>query len=413
MNSDRQQVPFAPTGSTAGGHLRFQHRARLAPWAGKRVTPMADIRGATRRWTINGDFLALRPHGVARYAREVTLALDTLIAERHPLARDLRLDIVAPRVPPEPLDVRWIPLRIVPEYAHPRLPQLWAQAQLPFYVAGGLLSFCNLAPIAVRKHIVCVHDLHTRLAPESYGRLFRWAHRIILPILGRRAARITTVSAFSQRHLVDFGVAPAEKIVVAPNGSDHAKRWDSRRATLDFEGTRPFVLCLAQRQAYKNTEIVLEIAPALDRLGLDVWMAGDLDPAALVTNRGPLPANIRCLGRIGDDDLAAVFSRALCFLFPSRIEGFGLPAVEAMARGCPVVASSAPSLPDTCGDAALYADPDDGPAWITAVKRLQRDPRLRQSLVDAGRTRAEQYSWRAVALTYLELMDEIDGTSKP
>ncbi|HXV31654.1 MAG TPA: glycosyltransferase family 1 protein [Sinorhizobium sp.] len=361
-----------------------------------------------RSWTINGDFLALRPTGVARYAREVTAALDALLTERHPLTQGLQLAIVAPREPPADFSLKSIPVRIVREYRHPRLPQFWVQAQLPFYVKGGLLSFCNLAPVAVRRQIVCIHDLHTRLMPQSYGRGFRWAHRLILPLLGHRVAAITTVSSFSRDHIAGFGVAPFEKIAVAYNGSDHVARWNPARSSIDL-GTRPFVFCLGQSQKYKNAELLLKLAPALDRMGLDLCMAGDLD-ALLVEQLLPQrPSNLRLLGRISDDDLAKALSQALCFLFPSRIEGFGLPAVEAMALGCPLIASTSPCLPEVCDDAALYADPENAQSWLGAIRRLHDDDDLRRRLVERGRERAEAFSWRAVAEAYLRLMAGIDN----
>ncbi|HEX5497671.1 MAG TPA: glycosyltransferase, partial [Thermomicrobiales bacterium] len=136
-----------------------------------------------------------------------------------------------------------------------------------------------------------------------------------------------------------------------------------------------------------------------------------VDPAQLFPGEAGKPENVRLIGRVGDDDLKAVLANALCFLFPSRIEGFGLPAIEAMAAGCPVVASASPCLPEICGNAALYADPDDAGAWIGQVKRLQRDAAFRGSLIAVGRARASAYSWRRVAETYLRLMASIDGAS--
>ncbi len=364
-----------------------------------------------RRWTINGDFLTLRPTGVARYAREVTLALDALVDEGHPLARDLDLDIVAPTLGGEPLALAALKTRLVAEFARPRLPQFWVQAQLPRHVPGGLLSFCNLAPVSVRRQIVCIHDLHTRLMPESYGLLFRLAHRLILPALGRRAACITTVSQLSRNHLGAYGVAPGEKVSVTYNGSDHVRRWDPQRGRLAVEPRRPYVFCLGQGQKYKNLELLVRLAPLLDLIGLDVLMAGDIAEERILEHVESMPANLHVLGRISDDDLAAALNGALCFLFPSRIEGFGLPAVEAMALGCPVVASTAPCLPEVCGDAALYADPDDLVAWSDAVASIHRHPDLRRRLVEAGRHRARRYSWRRIAETYLHLMAEVDRTA--
>jgi glycosyltransferase involved in cell wall biosynthesis len=362
-----------------------------------------------RVWAINGDFLALRPAGVARYAKEVTLALDALVAAKHPLTRDLELSILAPRQPGEPFPLRAIPLQIIPEFRRPRLPQFCVQIQLPRHVRGGLLSFCNLAPIAASRHIVCIHDLHTWLMPNSFGRLFRWTHRAVMPILGRRASVVTTVSTLSRDHLVQFGVAPPEKIVVTYNGSNHVARWRLGLAKLDLAGCRPFVLCLGRSQRYENVELMLQIAQPLNALGLDLCMAGDIDAGTLRQYCEDRPANVRLLGRISDHDLAKLLSQALCFIFPSRIEGFGLPAVEAMALGCPVIASSAPCLPEVCGSAALYADPDDVVAWVDAIGRVKNDADLRRRMVDDGYARAHTFCWRRIAETYLRLMTEVDG----
>lgn len=357
-------------------------------------------------WSINGDFVTLQPTGVARYAREVTLALDALVAEGHPLTADLDLTLLAPRQPQD-LPLRRIPTRVIPEFDRPRLPQVWVQLQLPRHARGGLLSFCNLAPVLKRRHIVCIHDLHTRLTPESYGRLFRLAHRIILPMLGRNAGRIATVSELSRDCLIRLGVAPASKIAVTYNGSDHALRWNAGASHLRLVGSRPFVLCLGRSQKHKNTELLWRLAPALDDMDLDIEIAGDIDQGTL-DSYGPVPGNIRLLGRISDDDFAGALSRALCFLFPSRIEGFGLPAVEAMALGCPLVVSTAPCLPEVCGDAALLADPDDADAWIAAIQRLSHEPELQTDLIARGLERAKRYSWRRIAETYLALMAEMD-----
>ncbi|MCK0197270.1 glycosyltransferase family 4 protein [Ancylobacter sp. 6x-1] len=363
----------------------------------------------TRRWTINGDFTTLSPTGVARYAREVTLALDALLDEGHPLTLGLSLDLVMPRPPAGDLGLQAIPTRLVPEYARPRLPQFWVQAQLPRHVPGGLLSFCNLAPVGVRRQIVCIHDLQTFTSPASYSRGFRLAHRVVLPLLGRRAAAVTTVSSLSRDDLVRFGVAPAEKIVVTYNGSDHARGWKPERSTLRLGGERPFALCLLRNQPHKNPDLLIRLARPLDALGVDLVMMGQLDAELEARVQREGAPNIRLLGRISDDDFAAVLKQALCFLFPSRTEGFGLPVVEAMSWGCPVISSNAPCLPEVCGEAALFADPDDDAAWVAAVQRVLADAPLHRRLAAAGRERAAYFSWRRIAVTYLGLMAGIDA----
>lgn len=365
--------------------------------------------GKKRIWSINGDFVMLRPTGVARYAREVTLALDTLIAEEHPLAHDLSLTVICPRDPKD-LPLKASAVKIVQEFNKPRMPQFWVQMQLPRHVKqGGLVSLCNLAPVRVKRHIVCIHDLHTYVMPESYGRGFRLAHKVILPRLGRRAHAITTISEHSRDHLLQYRVAPAEKIVIAYNGADHALRWNPDKSKLEL-GHRAFVLCLGQTQAYKNVGLILKIAERLDAIGLDVYIAGDVREEELPLPEGGLPRNVRLLGRVSDDDLAMLLINALCFLFPSRIEGFGMPAVEAMVLGCPVVASAAPCLPEICGDGALYASPDDPDGWVDAVRRLSVDESFRRKLGEAGRKRALRYTWRSIAEQYLMIMKKIDAT---
>lgn len=367
------------------------------------ITPRGDVR---RRWTINGDFLGLKATGIARFAHEITAALDDLYEEGHPLTRDLDLDVVAPVPGHGARPLRHLTVRVVPEL-RPRLPQVWVQLQLPRHVPGGLLSFCNLAPIMVDRHIACIHDAQTRSTPESYGLLFRLAHRVILPRLGRRADITTTVSEFSKRNLVALGIAPRDTLVVVHNGSDHARRWRAQEGRGPWRQDRPFVLAMGRNEAHKNMRLVWRLAEPLDRLGIDIVVAGDFDPSRFDGHHGR-PANLRCVGRVSDDELARGFAEALAFLFPSRTEGFGLPAVEAMSCGCPVVASTAPCLPEICGHAALFADCDDVDAWVAAVAGLKDSPVLRQAMVEAGEARAQCYTWRMAALNYLELMLLVD-----
>ena len=387
---DRSQNKFA--GADAKASQRYLTSVPSAP---------------RRHWTINGDFLTLKATGVARYGREVTVALDTLMQDRHPLTQDLELRIVAPRDAPDALSLRQIQLIPVPEF-RPRLPQFWVQLQLPRHVSGGLLSFCNLAPIRVDRHIVCIHDLQTRTVPESYGRLFRLVHRLILPRLGRRADRVTTVSEKSKDDLVRYRIAPADHLVVTYNGSDHVRKWQPDRACHHWQFDRPFVLCIGRNDAHKNTKLLWRLAEPLDMIGVDIALVGDIDLSRFNAKGHAKPDNILWLGRVDDDDLSAAFAKALCFVFPSRSEGFGLPAVEAMACGCPVIASLAPCLPEICGDAALFVDPDDVDGWVAAVQSLLNRPDKREALIAAGRAQAERYTWRDVAESYLRLMMAVD-----
>ena len=165
------------------------------------------------------------------------------------------------------------------------------------------------------------------------------------------------------------------------------------------------MLCIGRNQPYKNMDLIWAIAPALAARGIEVLVAGEAGDAAALRH-GP---NIVALGRISDDELAAAMEAALCFVFPTRIEGFGLPAVEAMARGCPVIASTADALMEVCGGAAIHVDPDNPDGWTAAIIRLQENPFERLAMVAAGRARARLFTWRGVAETWLGLMAAVDG----
>ena len=368
------------------------------------VPPNAGV----RHWAINGDFLALSPTGVARYATETTRALDTLVSEGNPLAEGLALRLVAARHAPETLRLQSIPVDVVPEFSSPRLPQFWVQAQLPRHVLGGLVSFCNLAPVSVRRQIVCMHDAQTWLAPQSYTPMFRWLHKAVLPLLGRRVAHVTTVSEFSRAQLIELGVVAPERISVTFNGSDHAERWQATRSCLPVSGRRPYVLAIGRHEAHKNLDLLMNLAPMLERIGVDMWIAGNRDALGSRGSALDGQGNVRLLGRVDDDVLKFALSGAICFLLPSRIEGFGLPAIEAMASGCPVVVAASPCLPEICADAALYAGADEPVTWLDQISSLLHDPLKRQAMVAAGLARAGEFTWRRVAENYLRLMHQID-----
>jgi glycosyltransferase involved in cell wall biosynthesis len=119
--------------------------------------------------------------------------------------------------------------------------------------------------------------------------------------------------------------------------------------------------------------------------------------------------NIFWLGKVSDEALAALLRDSLCLCFPSITEGFGLPALEAMAIGCPVISSDRASLPEVCGDAALYACPRDSESWLTQILTLKGKPHLASELSERGRNRARNFSWRSAAEDYLKLMAKLDG----
>ncbi|MGI8570146.1 MAG: glycosyltransferase family 4 protein [Methylocella sp.] len=352
--------------------------------------------------TINGRFVSQRATGVQRYAREIVTELDRLLQEKR-----FKSSVSAKLAMPAGSELD-APLRAIRCEQIAGGGPLWDQTVLPFSTEGVLLSLCNIGPLSVAKQIICIHDLNVFITPESYSRAFRSYYRLMLPLLAKRAARIVTVSQFSAHMLTGFGLCKAEKLTVIPNGHEHVRRWRpslSRYASMEA-GQRPFIFMLGIA-LHKNVGTLLAIAEQLDTLGLDILVAGASGKSFSTLDAGPVPHNVRILGFITDDDIAALYQNALCFAFPSLTEGFGLPALEALALGCPVIASNAASLLEVCGDAALYADPASPRDWLCQIKRLQDGLDLAQMLRVKGFRQAKRFSWAKSAELYLDLVTSL------
>jgi glycosyltransferase involved in cell wall biosynthesis len=354
----------------------------------------------TQGWAINGRFLTQRTTGVQRYAQEIVLAIDAILAGAKGPAPTIRL-VLPPAAGAKPSLSKIATCTTSFGSGH-----LWDQFVLPFKARTGLVSLANFGPLVSSRHIVCVHDANTFLYPESYSRPFGLAYRFLLPVLGRRAIKVATVSQFSADTLVRFGVCEAEKLFIAPNGHEHVLRWDAERAHIPLFGAlkRPYVFLLGSVAKHKNIDVVLSQAAALDQAGIDIVVAGGgsqiFAPSAQETSR----SNIHRLGFVTDDELAALYGRALCLAFPSWTEGFGIPPLEAMALGCPVISSNAASLLEVGGDAVVYVDPEDKRNWREAIIALCVSGDLRRSLSNKGRARARLFSWEKSARAYIAEM---------
>lgn len=364
-----------------------------------------------REWAINGRFLSQPISGVQRYAREIVKSLDDALRHNHPFAEDLSLKLVLPPDAIAPLGLSRIEVvKLGKTGGH-----LWEQVYLPSATQQGLISLCNSGPIRHPRQIVCIHDLNTRVVPGSYSLPFRVLYRALIPALGRSAMLVATVSNYSANKLKHFRICEHDKIRVIPNGSNHALNW----APVHSEKTRAVaakntILVLGSRAPHKNLELMLGIADDLAELGLRLAVVGASNPRVFAPKSQALaaahqPGNVVWLGRISDNELAALLADCLCLAFPSFTEGFGLPPIEALARGCPVVVSDRASLPEVCGTAALYAAPDDPEAWVRQFSRLASEPDLHATLARGGPGAAARYTWQCSAEKYLSAMAECDG----
>jgi glycosyltransferase involved in cell wall biosynthesis/GT2 family glycosyltransferase len=372
--------------------------------SGQRVSGEPRPSGAppSAAFAVNGRFLTQPVTGVQRYARNVVAALDRALGTKGEVA-----PLIAPPGAPSP-GLAHMPLIA----AGPGAGHAWEQGVLPARWPGRLLNLCNAAPAAKADQVVCLHDVNVLAAPDSYSAAFRAVYGRLQPLLARRAARIATVSHAAARQLARHLPIRAADVAVLPNGHEHALEWDPARARIAPEKLvnlmgreRPFALALGSRARHKNLGLLATLAPAFEELGLDIVVAGGGGAIFAEADVAAAP-NILQIGRVEDDDLAWLLDRAAFLAFPSLTEGFGLPILEAMARGCPVISSDRASMPEVCGDAALMASPADPAAWTRHAAALAASPALRADLAGRGRERARLFSWKDTAEGYLALMGD-------
>jgi glycosyltransferase involved in cell wall biosynthesis len=267
-----------------------------------------------------------------------------------------------------------------------RAGHAWEQLVLPLRArrATWLVNPANLAPLAFPRNAVVIHDAAALREPSWYSPAYAAWQRRVLPAIARRARLVITVSEFSRAELAELLGVDAR---VVPGGVDarFVPGADPEPARAALGLARPYVLTVASRSARKNLGALDLAARRLAAQGIDLVAAGGERPQF----RTPTDGAVRALGHVPEAHLPGLYAGAHAFVLPSLHEGFGLTCLEAMACGVPVVAARAGALPETCGDAARYADPLDADDMATQIEAALGDDALRA----AGPRRAAAFTW--------------------
>lgn len=332
--------------------------------------------------------------GVQRYALETVRALDALLHERPDGHQHLEFVLAVPDAA-EPLDLQAIRI----EHVSGRAGHVWEQVPLLRFARGAyLVNFNYSGPVLKRRQLITIHDATVRAMPEAFSRSYRWVHNVMVAILGRTAEAVMTVSDFSRREIArHFGLERSD-IIVGREGGEHAAQPADDAAVLRKHGlgARQYILGVGSVKPNKNYALLGRAMRLLSGYPWPVAIAGAKD-IGIFRDASALPDGFRFLGFVPDAELGALYRHAAWFVFPSLYEGFGLPAVEAMANSCPVLAARAASIPEVCGDAALYFDADDPASLADVLQTAATRPELRDPLIAAGHARLRHYTWRANA----------------
>ena len=315
-------------------------------------------------------------------------------------------------------------------------PRLWTHARLSLELAqhspDTLFVPAHVLPLWHPPYsVVTIHDLGYEHFPESHPPMHRRYLRLSTLWSALAATHLIAVSTVTRNDLVRSYRVPPEKISVVHHGvSSRFRPVDDRAAQAVAQAcygiTPPYFLYVGTIQPRKNLVRLIEAFARIVNGGLTIGDRSDPDSPlpsvhrpllVLGGKRGWLTEDIerraselgvadrvRFTGYIADQDLPALLSGALAFVFPSLYEGFGMPVLEAMACGTPVLTSSTSSLPEIAGDAALLVDPTDTAALATALARLADDTALRADLQQRGLARAARFTWERCAQETLEVI---------
>lgn len=308
---------------------------------------------------------------------------------------------------------------------------VWQRLRLPIPVelfSGPLDIFHSpdyvLPPLRRARGLVTVHDLSFVKRPATAPDRLRGYLEKAVPAAVRRASAVLTDSVSSRTDLLEWLDVPPEKVHVVYGGVDARFRPVEDRAELErvrevYGITRPYILSVSTLEPRKNLVHLINAFAA--------WRARSEAPHQLVLGGGPgwdyeaiyrraaeldLGDAIVFPGFIDDTYLPTLLSGADVFVYPSLYEGFGLPPLEAMACGTPVIASTAPCLPEVLGNAAVLVDPSDLDALTDALDRVLADAAYRAGLVARGRARAATYTWHGAAMQLLGVYQQVGGAEK-
>lgn len=289
---------------------------------------------------------------------------------------------------------------------------LWEQLELPIFLKKQgrplLISLATTAPLLYKRKIVSVHDLAFLHFPNAVSWKFRTVYKFLIPRVVSSSLHITTGSEFSKNDICEkYGTSP-DHITIISNASSFVYKGGEHPVAKE-----KVIIAVGSMQPYKNIEALVSAFALFQEKhqseyvlklvgGLDKKVFQDTQLSSIIKSRN----DVKLTGYLSDADLFSLYSSSTCFVFPSLFEGFGIPPLEAMACGCPVIASTAASIPEVCGDAAVYIDPYSIEDIAEKMSQVVDSPALQQEMVAKGYKNIERFSWEKCARSLWNIVEK-------
>jgi len=329
---------------------------------------------------INGRFLTQNMTGIQRFSYELCKAL---------INNGIEIIILAPKKIKKDykLNCRIIRLGIFSGI-------LWEQFELPIFLlmhkSPLLLNFGSPGPLFYSNRIVTVHDISFYFHPEWFSWVYRTYYRLITPVFTRLSKKVITVSEFSKSEIKRWLHIPDNKIVIINNGVSEAFVNNPLKPALT---KGKYILSVASLDPRKNLDSLVEAyrLSGIEREDIRLVLAGRSSPLFNMKMSDEIIAN--SMGYVPDEELAALYANAMLLVYPSLYEGFGIPPLEAMSLGCPVILSDIPVFRELFGEAAHYVDPYSIESISEGIIKVLTNESYRNELISLGHEKVKQYGW--------------------
>lgn len=358
---------------------------------------------------INGRFLSQNITGVQRFALEIVKAIDKYLETTLNKKENVDFVIIAPNDANISMKFTNIDVKKVGRFSG----HIWEQLELPLYTQKGiLLNLCNTGPILTKNQIVTIHDTAVYSFPNAFSFLFRFWYKMLFGFFKNRTKSILTVSNFSKSELITHCKYNPHSVKVITEGKEHILDIKKEEKILDKYGLKDeeFVLAVSSMNPNKNFKSILEAISILKDTKIKIVIAGGTNPKVFkntISLHEDDNQKVNYIGYVTDSELKALYEAASCFIYPSLYEGFGLPPLEAMACGCPVIVSNAASLPEIFGDSALYCNPNKPEDISNKMKLFMEDKQLRKDFSEKGLRHSEKYKWSDGAKQIINVIEEL------